>query len=263
MARIAICFFGMNRSLSLTHKSIIENIIKFNSKKHNLFVYGALNVPNHQFSNNRSDEFSCIVENNFQEILKPVSLEFIPQEAFDQAIIDKIYATFFNDTYGDNFQSIMNIARELFSVKRVFMLAENNKFDYYLFVRPDLYYCNSFNLDNYIIEMETDLRPRVFTPFWQKWSGLNDRFAFCNSIGAQIFSQRYDMLWNFCDSVNESIHAERLLLYTMIKLGAEFDKQLSEFAIRVRATGKILAEEYGECGSYYPTIELWKNFLIT
>lgn len=259
MARIALCFFGMNRCLSLTNKSIIENIINANNRKHEFDIYGALMVPPEQFTNIRSNELSCSVENNFNEILNPLSYETIAQEAFDNAISGQLEKLLKHDTYTDDFQSIKNISRELFSVKRVYMLTSEKEYDYFLFVRPDLYYCNPFNLDKYIHQLEMDNSPRIFTPFWQKWTGLNDRFAFCNSAGAITYSKRFEMLWIYSDDVGEPLHAERLLLFTCLKLKTRFDIQLNEFALRIRASGKIHVEEYGECGSYLSTLSSWNS----
>jgi hypothetical protein len=261
MPRVAICFFGMNRCLSLTYRAIVENIYRSIGERHSINVFGALMVPSSAFTNTRSNELACTVEDNFEAILQPKKFEPVSQEGFDLAISGLLQNICQQDTYGDNYSSIRNIARELFSVKRSFLLTEDEAYGYYLYVRPDLYYCTPFILDRYIELMEADPRPRVFTPQWQKWSGLNDRIAFCNRAGALVFSKRFDALWSYVQETGEELHAEKLLLHTLIKGGAMFDAHLSEFALRVRANGMFKPEEYAECGSYLPTLEQWRSKL--
>ncbi len=259
MNKIALCFFGLNRSLSHTIESIGENVIApLKQAGLEVDVVGALMRPRGAFSNARSLESNLVPEGNFEALLHPRSHEYIDQAAFDELITPNILALGLDDYYQDQHASTRNIVRELFSVKRAFALLEGTRPDAVVFLRPDLLYRDRLDIERYLPQLEGGAR--VMTPLWQKWGGLNDRFALCNYAGAEIYARRFDCFWRYAPLFRKNLQAEALLLASLLLEGAAFDAYTGEMAVRVRADGRRQDEAEGECGANDSMIQMLQNF---
>lgn len=259
MNKIALCFFGLNRSLSHTVASIEANVIApLKEAGLEVDVVGALMRPRGTFSNARSQESDLVPEANFEDLLQPRRHEYIDQAAFDEHITPTILRLGLDDYYQDQHASTRNIVRELFSVKRSFSLLEGTRPDAVIFLRPDLLYRDRLDIARYLPQLEG--AARVMTPSWQKWGGLNDRFALCNYAGAEVYGRRYDAFWHAAPLFRKNLQAEALLLATLLLQGVAFDAYTSEMAVRVRADGRHQDEAEGECGSNETMISMLQNY---
>jgi hypothetical protein len=240
----------MNRSLSHVVDSITKNIIEAIPEEVDYQIYGALMHTSLPFTNIRSEEFSCLPENNFENLMIPKCFELIDQSELDKLYKKPLMMLGLNDIYSDNGASLMNMIREMYSVQTVWNLASKVMPDYVLFLRPDLIYHDTIDFKKYLSLIDRANGPMVITPSWQKWGGLNDRFGFANFSGATIYGKRFDLFWKYVHLVRGYPQAEAILFTTLYLEGVDYSVTANETASRVRAGGVIKAEDFNECGDY-------------
>jgi hypothetical protein len=201
--KYCICFFGVvSRSIEYTINSINNNILqvlKENNIEYDIFIH---NNRTNILTNVRSYEYNCKIQNDKWRLLNPT--EFIED---DQSDFDKNYnwKPLFQcgDIHDDNYSSVKNAIRELYSIKRVTSLWENkDPYDLYLYLRPDLLYINKLTIPP-ILKNNT-----LYTPSWHKWTGLNDR----------IYFAKYDTMLKIAKRID---YMEELILNTKIPYNAE------------------------------------------
>ena len=131
--RVAVCFYGINRSLSLTFPSIQSCIYEPLQQLGIEFdVFTALMHPKQGFSNPRSHEKDCSTEIESVNLLRSKSMVFLDQEDFDRKVDYASYAlTPERDQYNDGHASSRNIFRAMFSLKCAYGLSEKSgAYDY-------------------------------------------------------------------------------------------------------------------------------------
>lgn len=247
MKKIAVCFFGITRSLKFTHQSIKDNVLAPARASGEVKVFA--HFFNQKIVRNRRTHEDSELDLNDRSLLP---LDFLdieePDECLDLYDFDLLKN--YGDTRRDGFQSFKNLVHALHSQKRVGLAALSWKPDLVIFARPDLLYHDSLgavlndiekdNLDNII-------SPGVTIPDWQHWrGGYNDRFAICAGQAAiSAYSQRVDMMHRYCIEMREPIHSESLLRYSLNRAGISVS-YMPVRASRVRANGRVQAENFGE-----------------
>jgi hypothetical protein len=113
------------------------------------------------------------------------------------------------------------------------------KFDYYLFVRPDLEYLDDFPLLEIISAFKG--QKNIALPEWHSWGGVNDRFAFADPAAAEIYSDRIEHVLEYCTTT--PLHPEVFLKHTLQREACNF-WSLPVRALRVRATGERVEEDF-------------------
>lgn len=246
--KVAVCFFGLNRSLSKTYVSIEASIFNaLRDARISYSTFAALMNPKNGYTNPRSGEVNISPEVDSLDSLALDHLVLLDQDEFDKNInLDSLGLPGHVDAYGDQNQSTLNIFRELFSINQVYKLSEsiNQKFDAYLFLRPDLMYHDKFDLQRYLNLIATKGPYTLLTPSWQKWWGLNDRFAIAGSVAARIYGERIFFIDRYLNEVGGPIHAEKMLLYVAQKNQLNYEFYISETASRVRGSGEIRNENF-------------------
>ena len=241
--KISICFFGITRDLSITYPSIKKNIINPASKYADVKIFCHF-FKNEYISNDRSGEFKVKSKNNW-DILKADKIIYDLPDIFLEDINIDFYK--FGDVYNDNFQSIRNLMHQLYSLEKVFKISSLFKSDLTLFLRPDLYYWDSF--EDVIKENLNVLNDYIILPRWQSYRGFNDRFAICNSFySANIYSGRINQISNFLKDTKHRLHSEELLYYSIYKSYSKI-KTIFHKASRVRANGFMKIENF-ETGKF-------------
>ncbi|MBV1776443.1 hypothetical protein KSF73_12065 [Burkholderiaceae bacterium DAT-1] len=246
--RVAVCFFGLNRSLSVTLPSIERNIFgALKAAGCEYRVFGGLMMPSTGFSNARSGEVNCMPEMDTLASIPFANLVGIDQGAFDQTINYGLFRPHHDHEYRDDFASIRNILRELFSIRTVYSSVPKGEFDYFLFVRLDLYYHTPLDIVHAVNASQQYQGNVILTPGWQLWGGLNDRFAFAPARVAEVYGHRLDMIPTYLNEVDEPLQAERMLLYTFMRLGVHHEAYLGMIASRVRGNKQIQPEFFDAC----------------
>ena len=210
MMKVAICFWGLLRSLNFTFHSIKENIFDVFSRmdiEYDLYV--------HTYSNHSYYKKSKITI-DYKIIYQLEPRVFINE---DQFIFDsKIdYKSFQNkgDPWNNNYRSLINSIRALNSLWRTSIALEksNIKYDFVVFLRPDVMYLNKIPF-SFLLEYPDHL---LIPDFHRPCSGgkVNDRMAMGNMKNMMVYGKRFEKALNY--SKSKKLHSETFL-YDVLKL---------------------------------------------
>ena len=160
--RIAICFFGITRSLSHTIESIEKNI--FTPAR----TFGTVRVFAHFFNqkevqNPRSGESGKFDAKEYT-LLNP---DWVHLEEPDDCLAIHGFETLkaYGDSWEDGFNSLRNLVHQLHSLNEVTKAASEWAPDIVLFVRPDLFYHSS--VGKHIATALKCESASVILPAWQ------------------------------------------------------------------------------------------------
>lgn len=238
--RIAICFFGITRSLRYTSYSIDENIIAPAQ------AFGQTKVFAHFFNqveidNPRSGESGKSDVEEYRLLNADWLVIEEPDNCLEKHNFNQLCA--YGDTWNDNFVSLRNLVHQLHSLNEVTKAALDWKPDIVLFIRPDLLYHSS--LKRYIGSILKCGSECVMLPAWQNWEhGYNDRFAICKFRSAiEAYGKRVGDMHEFCELNKTPLHSERLLRYVLEKSEIK-PKRMSARASRVRIGGRLKKENF-------------------
>lgn len=239
--KIAICFYGITRSLKHTIGSIRTNLIDPAGK------FGTVKTFAHFFNqdrveNPRSKESVQLDKNEF-ELLKADCVQF-EEPGLCLDLLDFEALKTYGDARSDGFHSLRNLVHALHSLKQVTEMAAEWQPDIVIFARPDLLYHSS--LEPCLKEASQMGGPKVFIPDWQHWrGGYNDRFAVCVGLeAARAYGTRADRMLEYCATFNEPLHSELLLRFVMERSTSSI-RFISNRATRVRADGRLKREHFG------------------
>lgn len=243
--RIAICFFGLTHSLEKTIDSIEKNIyyqLTANKLEFDIYVHS---YDLEYITCTRSGEQNCKLNPEEYQLLNPTKYIIDNQDEFDNSFdYNSIYK--YGDIWKTNFQNIRNLMRQLNSLKRVteLCLSQDIEYECYLYVRADLLYHDPLDI-TLLQKVATSESPIYISPSWAKYGGLNDRFGIGNREAMNKIGNRFDDIYDFCNSPGQNktrpIHAEQLMKYVCDRYNIKtFDMSLR--ASRVRANGKIHKE---------------------
>ena len=259
---VNICFFGLNRSLTSTIRSIENYLFKnLDNLSIEYNIYGAFNQID-QFSNDRTGEQDCSIENSESSLINFDALKYLDQDIIDDLIDwEKVFQ--FGDVYGqidsainlyEKYSTTKNIFRSLFCLKTAYnLIPEEFLGRPTIFLRPDIEILSDIDLDFYISLLQRKPRNYAFgesdgvavLPEWHSWHGLNDRFAICASGNASyVYGNRFDGLIPFLDFSKHPIHPESYLLHVLQASRVEILPILSTRMARIRSDGAPVAEDF-------------------
>lgn len=238
--KIAICFFGITRSLSITHHSIRQNAIDPAKRLAEVEILCHF-FNQKEIANSRTGEYGRLQEDEYR-LLNPDQLALsdpldLQHDLKFQRIAD------YGDHWDDDMASLKNLYHQLISLNVVSNLALKSDCDVAVFLRPDLEYHDSF-YRHILRAVYLGKRPAVFLPRWQSWGGLNDRFAICRTKRAiKTYGCRLDEALNFCEERKSSLHSESLLKFSLERSGIPV-VPFGLRASRVRSTGAYADEAF-------------------
>jgi hypothetical protein len=193
---VAICFFGLTRSLNFTAPYIISRIISPMEHFANIRIF--LHTFNLSvLTNPRSSEFKVPLNHKEFVLLNPHKYEITDQEEFLRTVPAN-FCRKHGDNYKDGFASTTNIFCQLESLRRVtaLMLEDGTEFDSVVYARPDVLYFNPVD-----VEQVLHAQPRtIYVPLFHRYAGLNDRFAFGHIDVMTEFGYRGSELEKYCDT---------------------------------------------------------------
>jgi hypothetical protein len=195
---IAICYWGLTRSTKHVYKSHYDylfNILKSSNINYDIFMH----------TWKTDNNFISIKENTVPidyEEYKLLEPDYYVIECQQDFINTLEFSNYFNkelfEKYGDSEhewypQLIMNHLCALESQKRVYNMAvsTNKKYDYVIFVRPDVLICDSFNIN--MLHEDFD----IIIPNEDHNEGFNDRFAILLFNNASMYARRIDEIIEF------------------------------------------------------------------
>ena len=238
---VALCFFGLTRSLELTIGNIRNSIID-----PLLLADIQVSIYLHTFdlkavSNQRSAENKAAMNWKAYKLLRPDMLQVDNAYSIEKKLIEPSLQIWLKhgDAWGesDNHTTLKNFLKQLYSLSQVTQLwmAERKPPDVVFYLRSDIWFFNTFN----VTELEQAIKHNntLYTPYFHRWEGLNDRLAFGAPAVMEVYGKRLDNAINFSDT--EAIHAERFLLHTAQQAGLDYSGETSLVFERVRATGEL------------------------
>ncbi len=209
--KIAICFFGITRALDLTIRSIRTHVIAPAREM------GEPDICAHFFlqktvENTRSEE-SGTLDLDAHSLLEPDWLDLEePDQMMDAPFVAELKSH--GDYWEDDFRSLRNLIHQLHSLDRVTQAALDRGAEICVFARPDLTYHDPLSAPlRRAVDGQGSL---VQLPYWQPFTGLNDRFSICRGRDAiAAYGQRLRQATAFCSEHQAPLHAESLVHFAL------------------------------------------------
>ena len=234
--KVAVCFYGLTRSLKYTIDSIKTNILK---KLDDAGIDYDIILHTYDLQHLkliRSGENSKLDVNEWK-LLNPKYHQIDNQEEFDKSY-NYEYVKSFGDAWNTNFQNTYNLIRQFNSLQKVWQLSEkaNVNYDCYLFLRPDLKYTTPLDTSQIIESMNN--HDNIYTPSWSVFRGYNDRMSIGSKKSMKVYANRIDEVNKYLDLTKKPLHAERFLKHVLDKNKLK-NKEFKMVGKRVRTDGSI------------------------
>jgi hypothetical protein len=237
--KIALCFRGISRSLTHTISSIRDNVIAPAKEFGEVRVFTHL-YDQSEIDNPRSGEKGKLDIDEYRLL----NSDWLSLEPPDKclAVYDFEFLKSFGDPWGDNFYSLRNVVHALHSLKQGWLAAQSWGPDVYLFLRPDMYYHQSFGL--ILQKIAKQRHCGLGVPLWEGWGGCNDTFAIANTAAAaSCYAERIDRVSDYCRRTGKPLTAEVYLLDCIKEQNVPLWFMNIE-ASRVRSSGIFVQENF-------------------
>lgn len=237
MPTIAVCFFGITRNIKNTLDFTENFFLKEVARRDPGFRrFGHFNLIE-KITNRRTGEEGVAVDTGDYKLLNCDYASCTDQSKFDGEIN---YGEFegFGDSWNDGFVSLRNLIRQLYSLQCVtdLLVESGERFDLVIYSRPDIGFRSMLKMPK--------IRPNtLYTPWFDKYRGLNDRFAMGDFETMVKYGSRFSMMRHFCEETGSPLHSERFLLWYARQQGFRTADLTSIDFCRIRANGSIKAPD--------------------
>jgi hypothetical protein len=219
--RVAVCFFGLTRSLRYTIGSIRSNVLDA------LTVAGVsytvyLHTHNAtRFYNPRSMELNVTIDTSLYSLLHPDEAIVEAPMDWDLPSNKELLATLlqngdpWNETAGH--YSLKNVVGQLTSLQRLTSLwsGSTQKYDAVIYLRSDVWFFTPLNVSQVLEAAHApNSQPVIWTPRYDHFGSVNDRFAFGNTAAMQIYGNRIQHAIDFVKDT--TLHAETFLKHVLV-----------------------------------------------
>lgn len=237
---VAVCFWGITRSLKYTIESIAKNIFE-QLNRHNIgyHIYIHTYHLNTPYSNPRAAEKGLILDNEEYKMLKPSRVLVEDQLQVANRLNILSYTSMGNPW--PNTETFINHILALWSLKQVTGLwsAEAAKYSRVIYLRPDVLYPCPIDIE-WLKSSEEICIPdfqRISRNMHQR-NAVNDRFAIGSPAAMKIYGNRFNEALEY--SKKKPLHSETFLEDVLHKHRIPV-KIIHFHFIRVRANGKTAA----------------------
>jgi len=235
--KIAVCFFGVSRNFSkYTLDSIQRQLFDVVARHDPHFKRFAHINQLAEMNNERTGEKGILIDPEEYKLLGCDVVDQTDQRLVDERI-DFEYLKKFGNTWKDkqdNYATLRNVLRQYYSLNAVtnILERENTGFDMVIYSRI----CLRFHKP---IEIPSAVRPRtLYTPWFDRFHGLNDRFAIGDVETMVAYGRRQSLARQYCEAGGgRPMGAEHYLYWYMRKLGFKNRFLTSMNFSRVRADG--------------------------
>lgn len=232
--RIAVCFYGITRRLKEhTLASIERNLLAPVAQRDASYErFGHFNLVN-RISNPRTGEKDIPVDPLEYQLLRCHQVSHTDQAQLDAELDCEAFQKF-GDAWADGFGSLRNLLRQFHSLNQVtqLLVRSGRLFDLVIYSRADLQFEQKVEIPR--------IRPgTLYTPWFGKCGGLNDRFAIGDFATMTKYGRRGAMALQFCQDTGRPLHAERSLGWYARKLRMRLVDLTSVDFHRVRADGTV------------------------
>lgn len=237
--KIALCFWGLTRSLKYTIISIQTKILsqlQENNVEYTIFIHTY--KFDDLYNNLHANELNEQLDFDEYKLLMPDYVEIDDQNKVKETIDLEKYRTH-PDPWKTDYVCVDNFLCAMYSKKRLGEMIRNSKqhFDAYLFLRPDVLYTNDFKMD--YLSMLTP--SYVCVPDFALWSKFNDRAFFCCHEDVFTYTDLFNHLLTY--SKSNELHSETCL-YNLLVFKHDLIIQYIPFHFnRVRCNGRICYDD--------------------
>ena len=175
---MAICFWGLTRSLKYTIHSIRAKILKqLDDKNIEYKIFLHTYVFDSAYNNPRANERNIKLDFDEYKLLNPDYVEIDNQDQIKKQIDLEKYRSQ-KDPWETNYVSVDNFLCAMYSKKRLgqMLQASNEQCDAYLFLRPDVLFLNNFDV-RYLTLIRNDV---VCIPNFAIFPKFNYRTFLCS-----------------------------------------------------------------------------------
>jgi hypothetical protein len=196
--KIALCFWGITRSLTHTIDSIKDKILyafKNNNIEYTIFMHTyKLNKYRNERTHENIEDIQDIEKMNDEyKLLNPDFLQIDNQDDIANTLNLDSYRTH-QDPWNTQYNSVDNFILAMYSKSKVTHMVEDSKiiFDYIIYLRPDVKYINEFNID--FLKGVND--NTICIPNFHLYNEVrfNDRFAICTNNSYKLYGNIFDKL---------------------------------------------------------------------
>ncbi len=276
-AGLNICFYGINRSLSITFSSLKSRLLNVAEElTESCYISCCLLRIEGSFTNPRSSEKNATLENNEREIFPNANISYLDQKIIDNSFNWNEIFRFGDDVYqdddpGDDFRilsgSTRNIIRSLHSLRQSFLSLPKSRLKYpTIFTRLDLEILDDLNLDLFLGIANSPF-PKigngvVIVPPWHSSTGVNDRFAICSpGVASEIYASRIKIIGEYLRLTSQPLLAERFLHAALFLRNIYVLPIVQTKFIRVRSGGAPKAEYFDGPNSKELAYDSWNTLI--
>ena len=259
--RVAIAFFGISRNLKLT-LPLFEK-----------YVFGALGrhgiqsdvywhtVTKHSISNihttERNEELNrfdvqlmnpCVFELADEGVVKEAEFAAFKKSRLDGHNKSMLKFDPFHKYFHDNYESLQNMLCAFHSQFRLHQMISNRMrtmnitYDAILVLRPDTgVMFRDIDLPKFLPGIRNNELKGVWTPDFQRWKGLNDRFAFGDVSSMLMYLSRGERYKQKADKITEGSGEKFLKKYLRRQGINSYDSKVR--VMRIRASGVVARKD--------------------
>ena len=255
--KVALCFWGITRSLKYTISSLQKNIFKIlDDECISYHIYLHTYIVDGEYSNIRTNEKGFLDNEEYKLLLFPEKSEgnnersegnnnfkIDNQNEISQQLKFEEYRTF-PDPWYSNYNCCDNLILSLYSKLQVTNLIINNNLEYnnIIFLRPDVRFVNEFDI-SWLFNKNNEVR----IPNFHNFGGYNDRFFISNYKNGVIYGSAFNDLLEY--SKIRDIHSEIFCMnylnkHNLINIPIHF------YFNRVRVNGWEVSQDSKEGHNY-------------
>jgi hypothetical protein len=220
---VALCFFGLTRSLSVTRSSLrrhVLDVLTSHGWAYDIFLH---TYRKETLTNPRSNEAKVDLDTDEWRYLRPARLLIEDGDKIDAEHVKPLLPKVL--TRGDlwresnvNHSSMANLLSQLRSIEQVTGLLMREQqitstaYDAVVFLRPDVWFFNDIDMRE--VESARTSPNVMFIPEFHTVANkgeFNDRFAICHPETAKVWGLRRRLVENYVFIRNQTLHSERLL----------------------------------------------------
>lgn len=244
--KIALCFFGMTRSLRHTHTSIQTHILDV-LRKHNIdYTIFMHTYKVGIYRNMRAGDSAEDMDADEYKLLDVDVFQMDDQDRIRNELQLEQYRTH-PDPWNTEYQSVDNFILAQYSKWQVTQMVQSSEtdFDYVVFLRPDVQYLTDLSLTLFggigseVIAIPNFLCIKEFK--------FNDKFAITHSTNYKVYGSIFSRLLDM--SRRESLHSEQVIGRHLVQHGIQF-RYIPFYFVRIRANGKMAWLDWYTYGLY-------------
>jgi hypothetical protein len=276
--KIAVAFFGISRNLRLTlplfEKYVFDTLnihgIQSDVFWHTVTKPSISNIHTTEM-NQELDRFDvqlmnpCVFELADESLVKDIEFKSFRQSRFegksDSSSSGENRTTTgrgggrknksfdpFQKHFQDNYESLQNMLCAFYSQYRIHqmittrMKSQNITYDAILLMRPDTgVVFQAIDLPQYLSHIRSGEMQGVWTPNFQRWKGLNDRFAYGDVNSMLLYLERGERYKQKADKLTEGSGEKFLKKYLRRHAISSHDSSVR--VVRVRASGVVARKD--------------------